>query len=97
MAMSSKALLPLLCVAALGLGACETIHPSGSADPAFGEAVKHNMAIQTIDPDPVYSPEDAQPGAHGAKGSAAVKRYRTDQVKDVEQIVTSTSGEGGSR
>ena len=68
---------------------------SKNIDPAFGEAVKYDMAIQTIDPDPVYGPEDAKPGDHGEKGAAAVKRYRTDAVKDVEQIETGGSSGGG--
>ena len=87
----------VIATAALGLLAgCNTLNPvSQSADPAFGEAVKYDMAIQTIDPDPVYGPEDAKPGDHGEKGAAAVKRYRTDAVKDVEHIETGGSSGGG--
>jgi hypothetical protein len=83
----------VIATAALGLLAgCNTINPvSQSVDPAFGEALKYDMAIQTIDPDPVYTAEDAKPGDHGEKGSAAVRRYRTDAVKDVQQ-----GGAGGS-
>lgn len=94
--MSSKLLIAPL---ALGLLAgCNTTDPvSGSRDPSFGESFRYNMAIQTIDPDPVYSPDGAQPGESGAKAAAALERYRTDQVKQVEQIqtTTSTSGSGG--
>ena len=92
--MSSRLLFGVL---ALGLLAgCNTVnHQSGSVDPAFGEALKYDMAIQVIDPDPVYHEDGAQPGESGAKGAAAVRRYRTDQVKEVEQIQTTTSG-GGS-
>ncbi len=91
--MSSRRLLiaPLTLVL---LGACDTIHPqTGSTDPGFGEAVKYNAAVQTIDPDPVYGEDDSKPGDNGAKGVAAVKRYRTDAVKPVETIGTS-SGSG---
>ncbi|HEU4704716.1 MAG TPA: hypothetical protein VFS45_03280 [Sphingomicrobium sp.] len=91
--MSSRRLLvaPLTLVLLAG---CDTIHPqSGSPDPGFGEAVKYNAAIQTIDPDPVYAETDSQPGDSGAKGAAAVRRYRTDAVKPVETITTS-SGSG---
>lgn len=92
--MSSK-LLSLCAAAAFALGGCESIDPvSGSPDPAFGEAVKYNAAIQIIDPDPVYAETDAQPGDSGAKGAAAVKRYRTDAVKDVEMIATTTGASG---
>ena len=77
------------------LAGCETVHPqSGSTDPGFGEAVKYDMAIQVIDPDPVYTAEDSQPGDSGAKGAAAVQRYRTDRVKEVQTQAT-TSGSGG--
>lgn len=73
------------------LAGCDTVYPqSGSTDPGFGEAVKYNAAIQTIDPDPVYAEGDSQPGDSGAKGAAAVRRYRTDAVKPVETIQTST-------
>ncbi len=77
------------------LAGCNTVNPqTGSVDPALGEALKYNMAVQVIDPDPVYHEDGAQPGESGAKGAAAVRRYRTDQVKQVERIVT-TSGGGG--
>ena len=74
---------------AIGCGACVP------TDVGVGETVKYAQAVQTIDPDPVYGPEDAKPGDHGEKGAAAVKRYRTDAVKDVEQIETGGSSGGG--
>jgi hypothetical protein len=90
--MSSKLLLAPL--ALVLLAGCNTVNPqTGSVDPAFGEAVKYDQAVQTIDPDPVYAADAAQPGDHGDKGAAAVKRYRTDTVKQVEQVQT-TSGSG---
>lgn len=95
--MSSKLLIAPL---ALGLLAgCNTIHAqTGSQDPAFGEALKYDMAVQTIDPDPVYAEDGAQPGDHGDKGAQAAKRYRTDAVKDVERVeTTSGTSSGGPR
>lgn len=78
------------------LSGCNTIDPvSGSVDPAFGEAFRYNAAAQTIDPDPIYTEDGAQPGESGAKGAAAITRYRTDRVKEVEQIQTTTTGSGG--
>ena len=65
-----------------------------SADPGFGDAHRYNAAVQTIDPAPVYSAGDAQPGDHGEHGSEAVKRYRQGNVEDVEQIRTSSGGSG---
>ncbi len=91
--MSSRRLLVAPLSLAL-LAGCDTVYPqSASPDPGFGEAVKYNAAIQTIDPDPVYAASDSQPGDSGAKGAAAVKRYRTDAVKPVETLTTS-SGSG---
>ena len=93
--MSSERLLlaPLVVILLAG---CESVDPrTGSLDPGFGEAVKYNAAIQTIDPDPVYGPEDSKPGDSGAKGVAAVKRYRTDAVKDVEVMETTSGSASG--
>lgn len=91
--MSSRlvaAIAPLLL-----LTGCNTLNPvSQSVDPAFGEALKYDMAIQTIDPDPVYGPDGAQPGDHGAKAAEAVKRYRTDAVKKTETLATTSGGSG---
>jgi hypothetical protein len=74
---------------ALGSGACVP------TDVGFGESVKYAAAVQTIDPDPVYGPDAAQPGDHGDKGAQAVKRYRTNAVKDVEQTSTKSGSGGG--
>ena len=72
-------------------GACAPV------DPGFGETVKYAAAAQTIDPDPVYAPDGAQPGDNGDKGAHVVKRYRSDAVKDVQMMeTTSGSSSGGS-
>lgn len=88
-----------LLIAPLALGllsGCNTVQPlTQSVDPAFGEAAKYNAAVQIIDPDPVYTAEGAQPGDHGDKGAQAVKRYRTNQIKDVQVITTSAMATGG--
>ena len=86
----------LAVAAVLLLAGCNTANSHiGDVDPGFGEAVKYDQAIQTINPVPVYSAAAAQPGSNGAKGQAAVKRYRTDAVKAVEANQT-TSGSAGS-
>ena len=66
-----------------------------AVDPGFGEALKYDMAVQTVDPDPVYPQGSAEPGNSGVVGAAATKRYRTDAVKAVE-TQTTTSGVSGS-
>ena len=78
--MSCKPLL--LGVSCLALSACNTWNSHiGDEDPYLGEAVRYNAAIQTVNPDPVYSANNAQPGSNGERGAKAVKRYRTDSVK----------------
>ena len=93
--MSSKILGAAL--AALLLAGCNTAQSKiGSEDKRFGEAVKYDLAIQTINPDPVYPVNGALPGDSGAQAAAATKRYRTDAVKKVEDLKTSSSTTGGS-
>ena len=93
--MSSRQLLwPL---AFLVMAGCQTTdRGAGSLDAGFGEAVKYDTALQVINPDPVYDESDAQPGDNGAKAAAAAKRYRTDQVKQVDTQTTTTSASGSS-
>ena len=93
--MFSKLIAPF--ILATSLVACDTVHPqSQSTDPGFGEAVAYAKAVQTVDPDPVYAANGAQPGDNGEKGAEAVKRYRSDQVKDVDRQTTTTTGGSGS-
>lgn len=95
--MSFKYDVAAIALGAAILGGCST--QSGdlalSADPNFGEAHRYNAAVQTIDPAPVYAADGAQPGDHGEKGAESIERYRTNQVKDVEQIRTSSDSGGG--
>ena len=73
----------------LGSAACAV------EDPGFGESVEYAKAAQTVNPDPVYGPDAAQPGDSGDKGAQAVKRYRADAVKQAETMSTSSSSGGG--
>jgi len=57
-------------------------------DPGFGEALRYNMAVQTIDPDPVYPEGSLQPGYHGEKAQKATDRYRKGAVKPVQVLST---------
>jgi predicted small secreted protein len=87
----------LLGAATFALAGCNTVHKHiGEEDPAFGEAVKYDTALQTVNPDPVYPANAAQPGASGDKGAHAVKRYRTDAVKAVESEQTTAGSTGSS-
>lgn len=88
--------IALALVAPLG-GCANGNGPIGSGDRFLGEAVKYNAAVQTINPDPVYGPDAAKPGDSGVKGAAAVERYRTDQVKAVEKVMTTTEADGSNQ
>ena len=96
--MSSSRIRALVLIVGLAaLAACNTANTHiGDEDPGMGEAARYNAAIQTINPTPVYPAGAAQPGDNGAKGQAAVKRYRTDSVKPVETMQTTGGGTSGS-
>jgi hypothetical protein len=94
MAMSYKRIL-FASVGCLALCACNTVNKNiGQEDPAFGEAVKYNAAMQTINPDPVYPEGGAEPGSSGAKGAAAVKHYRNDEVNTRHKAEATSSATG---
>jgi hypothetical protein len=76
---------------------CNTVDPrTGSVDRSFREAVAWNKAVQTINPDPVYTAEATKPGSDGAKAVGASQRYRTDRVKQIDRVGTSGGSGGGS-
>lgn len=75
----------ILSGAALAAAGCAPV------DPGFGEAVRYDMAVQTIDPDPQYPADAAQPGYHGEKAQKATERYRKGQTKPLQ-----TQSAGGS-
>lgn len=82
--------------ATLAAGAALLALASGCApvDPGFGEAQRYDMAVQTIDPDPVYAEDGAKPGDSGARAADASKRHRTGAVKQVQSMSASGSGTG---
>jgi hypothetical protein len=63
-------------------------------DPTFGGAVRHNYALQVIDPDPQYAGAPNE-GGSGDLGAGAVERYRTDKVKKPKSIRTTSGASGG--
>ena len=89
--MSFKLALPAAACAIVSACAAPPYKNIGSSDPFFGESVKYNAAIQTINPDPIYPEGSAEPGDSGAKGAAAVRRYRMDQVKR-PQVESTSAG-----
>jgi hypothetical protein len=65
-------------------------------DRGFSEAVRYDMAIQTIDPDPVYPPGSAQPGSNGEKAQKASERYRKGATKPIRRESPGGGSSGGS-
>lgn len=86
--MRSKSML-ILAGAALAAGGCTPV------DPGFGEAVRYDMAVQTVDPDPQFPPDGAKPGDHGEKAQKATERYRKGTTKPVGQGGASGGSAGG--
>jgi hypothetical protein len=64
-------------------------------DPGFGEAVRYDMAVQTIDPDPQYPADSLQPGYHGEKAQKATERYRKGTTKALSSPGTGAGGGTG--
>ena len=94
--MCSRRIL-IVAIASVALAACNTAQTHiGDEDAAFGEALAYDKAVQIINPAPVYSAESTQPGSNGDKGAEAVKRYRTDKVKAVEMMGTTSGVQGSS-
>ena len=65
-------------------------------DPGFSEALRYDMAVQTVDPDPQYPADAAQPGDHGEKAQKATERYRKGQTKALRQESASGGSAGGA-
>ncbi len=59
-------------------------------DPGFGEALRYDMAVQTVDPDPQYPADAHQPGDHGEKAQKAMDRYRKGATKPVRSESSSS-------
>ncbi len=64
-------------------------------DISFGNSVRQTMAAQVVNPDPQY--ENPIPTTDASKSAEAVKRYRTDKVKQPDAVRTTTGiSQGGS-
>ena len=80
MAMRSKAFWISTGAALLAVAGCAPV------DPGFGEAVRYDLAVQTVDPDPQYPPDGAKPGDNGEHAQKAMDRYRKGATKPVKTI-----------
>ena len=77
--MRSKLVLVSTGAALLAAAGCAPV------DPGFGEAVRYDMAVQTIDPDPAHPEDAAKPGDHGEVGQKATERYRKGTTKTLRR------------
>jgi len=82
----------ILSIALLGLAA-SACTPN---DVTLGGAMKHDVAMQTIDPEPHYKGA-AMEGGSGTHAASAMDRYRKGTVIDPKATKTTegTSGSGG--
>ena len=74
----------------LALAACENKAPLG---PGFGDSVRHNMAVQIVNPVPptmVQGPTDMS----GPRAGLAIERYETGKVIDTRREQTTGSQQG---
>ena len=79
----------LILIASAGLTAgCTPI------DVGLGESLHHDLALQTLDPDPRYEGVILE-GGSGDRAAAAGKRYREGKVIPPVTIKTSTTTSGG--
>lgn len=85
-------MIPLVALGAV-LGGCT---PN---DVTLGGALRHDLAMQTVDPDPKYSGSEMEGGA-GTHAAKAAERYRKGEVKEPVSIKTTStisgSGSGSS-
>ena len=88
--MRSRILLVSTGAALLAAAGCAPV------DPGFGEAVRYDLAVQTIDPDPQYPAEGAKPGDNGEHAQKATERYRKGATKPVRTESSRSSGGSGN-
>ena len=79
-------------VSIIALSACNTPPTPGPGEEAFGKAVRHNITMQVVNPEP--KPGTAAPAVDGSKSAIAIGRYRSDKVKPPREITTSDVGTG---
>ena len=89
---ASMKLLAVVSLAPLVLTACENpLEPKQTLHPAFGDAVRHNMAVQILNPE--GHPDLTPTAMDGARAAEAVERYRAGKTREV--VREKTSGVGG--
>jgi hypothetical protein len=84
---------PLLKAAPLALlvAAAGCASEPGPHSPDFGNAVRHNIAVQAVSDQPSPTPPDA---FDGTRAGLMVHRYKLDKVEPPQQLTTSDVGSG---
>jgi type IV pilus biogenesis protein CpaD/CtpE len=77
----------LMLIAGLGLALAACNKPVDTPRPEFGEAVRNNMALQIINPEPPESME--LPPSDGVRRALMMERYQSDEVEALDQTTTS--------
>jgi len=62
-------------------------------DVTLGGAMKHDVAMQTIDPEPHYTGTEME-GGSGSRAASAMDRYRKGTVKEPQAMKTTESISG---
>lgn len=92
--MDRQSLIPVLAFALLTACAGEQTGDSAAMrplSPDFGNAIRHNEAVQIIDPEP--APADVQaPTLDGRRAASAMARYQNGEVRALEIERTADSG-----
>ncbi len=75
----------------VALAACEP--PRATLSPSFGNAVRHNIAIQTINPNP--NETMISPDMDGERAAEVMDRYKQGLIKPAPTFAAPTTTAGG--
>lgn len=73
------------------LAACDRPPSLGPGEADFGNAVRHNMAAQAVNPAPM--PESGNAPYDGSRAQRGIQRYKADEVKQPRELRTSPVGQ----
>lgn len=86
-------ILAIVALAPVALAACENpAKPKAVLHSGFGDAVRHNMAVQLVNPE--GSQDFGPTPMDGDRAGIAVTRYRTGQTEEVVEQRTADVGDG---
>jgi len=74
---------------ALVLSGCDAVQPKQHLTEGFGNSVKHNMAVQIVNPEASASITEP-PGLDGNRANRAVTRYHTGGTTQIRKEKTRT-------